>query len=28
LKALARQHRQPVEAYLIRVLQRHTAGIE
>lgn len=23
LKALARRHRQPLEAYLIRILQRH-----
>ena len=28
LKALARQHRQPLEAYLIRILERHTAGTE
>ena len=28
LKALARQHRQPLEAYLIRILEQHTTGME
>ena len=28
LKALARQHRQPLEPYLLHILERYTAGGE